>query len=812
MAALVIGIAGGMGAGKTHLAQRLCARFGARLISVDDERRAIAGSSADGFESLWAHARDATRLNIRSLIDATDGVVLLEWAMLVEDGFTSLIDKAIVASCPEHIRLDRLEGSDLTRPQIRARMARQLPEGAAAARLLEQGIPTLVLDTSEPLGDQTLFDAYDELADSEFSSSSSFCLFRIPRRGGRVIWEITNSCNYGCRYCIFSSTPRKPDGELCTERTLGVIDELAGQGFTHIKFTGGEPFLRPDLMAILRHARRRGFKTDLSTNAAHIDDAVALELAGLGLEMAHVSLDGHTQAIQESARGARTYAPTVAGIKALAGKGIRLRIGCVVFKGNQSHLMDIASFCHDLGCDEIIFSLMEPAGRMKGQTRLLCDLDGATLRSRIDEISQSLLGKIKVSANLPQPVEAGCGSCPGGARFLFINHKGSVSPCTWVTDVADAFNSRKTLHDASLAAILADAPNMRFRSVVDSMAYSGLDRCPAKIAPVLLLAERVARLFEGDLATRLSAGGRFSEISPLYLFSNENVGAWMSALDVSGRSILLTGGSGDAMICAYAAGAARVSNFDINLLARPMAELRLAMLALVTREDFIEYFEALPFKSYLRARAELSLSARHFIDQAYIWAGGDGAKLAGSALFKHGPSRALLERNISYLATDEAYLLARAACADKPLAWTTHSAESAAGFKAGANKKIHKIHSIHSKATETELFGAIGLSNLADYAHLLYAPDPDYLGSFMTRVANPMAGKLAPGGSLMIAYAFAAHEHKNETSNTELRSAIDDPASRMRTFGHEPGLAYSEAKAQAAWGSGFDTLALWTKA
>ena len=36
-----------------------------------------------------------------------------------------------------------------------------------------------------------------------------FCLFRIPENGGRVLWEITNTCNYNCSYCIFSSETKK---------------------------------------------------------------------------------------------------------------------------------------------------------------------------------------------------------------------------------------------------------------------------------------------------------------------------------------------------------------------------------------------------------------------------------------------------------------------------------------------------------------------------------------------------------------------------------------------------------------------------
>ena len=50
-----------------------------------------------------------------------------------------------------------------------------------------------------------------------------FCLFRIPENGGRVLWEITNTCNYHCSYCIFSSESKKYENELSTEEIKKAI-------------------------------------------------------------------------------------------------------------------------------------------------------------------------------------------------------------------------------------------------------------------------------------------------------------------------------------------------------------------------------------------------------------------------------------------------------------------------------------------------------------------------------------------------------------------------------------------------------------
>ena len=59
------------------------------------------------------------------------------------------------------------------------------------------------------------------------------------------------------------------NNELTTEECFHVIDELVLHGFKHLKITGGEPFIRKDIIEILRYASEK-LVTDISTNASLI--------------------------------------------------------------------------------------------------------------------------------------------------------------------------------------------------------------------------------------------------------------------------------------------------------------------------------------------------------------------------------------------------------------------------------------------------------------------------------------------------------------------------------------------------------------
>ena len=84
----------------------------------------------------------------------------------------------------------------------------------------------------------------------------------------RELWLHTNnSCNLRCEHCLVSSGPDGDKG-LPTEVLLSVVDQARDLGAERVFFTGGEPFLRRDLSALIdRVTAHHGLDLVILTNA-----------------------------------------------------------------------------------------------------------------------------------------------------------------------------------------------------------------------------------------------------------------------------------------------------------------------------------------------------------------------------------------------------------------------------------------------------------------------------------------------------------------------------------------------------------------
>ena len=129
---------------------------------------------------------------------------------------------------------------------------------------------------------------------------------RVALAGLRTLWINTGSlCNITCRNCYIESSPDNDRLAYITRaEAAAYLDEIEhGQWpVREIGFTGGEPFMNPDIIAMLGDALERGFQVLLLTNAMqpmlrpHIRQGLTrLNQTHGGRLVLRVSLDHYTQ-------------------------------------------------------------------------------------------------------------------------------------------------------------------------------------------------------------------------------------------------------------------------------------------------------------------------------------------------------------------------------------------------------------------------------------------------------------------------------------------------------------------------------------
>jgi GTP 3',8-cyclase len=161
-------------------------------------------------------------------------------------------------------------------------------------------------------------------------------------RHGRIATDLrvslTDRCNLRCSYCMpAEGLPWLPKPTLLTDDEVGRLVRIAVErlGVTEVRFTGGEPLLRPGLVDIVAAAARLDPRPELSltTNAIGLD-RLAPALVDAGLDRINVSLDTlDRERFTELAKRDRLD-DTLRGIKTAAAAGLEpVKINTVLMRG-----------------------------------------------------------------------------------------------------------------------------------------------------------------------------------------------------------------------------------------------------------------------------------------------------------------------------------------------------------------------------------------------------------------------------------------------------------------------------------------------
>jgi radical SAM protein with 4Fe4S-binding SPASM domain len=272
-------------------------------------------------------------------------------------------------------------------------------------------------------------------------------LFRLSLKANTiyVAWlDLLIPCNLRCRHCYldFSKTDILP-----LPKVLSILDQLADHGTVELILTGGEIFLRKDLLDIVAHAERRGFLFDLYTNGNFIDEKMADRLAAYAIYKVQLSVYGTSAAVHEAiTKKPGTFDKSIRAARLLIERGIRVRLQCHIQQDNYEDAYRFPDFAHSLGAEYRFDTKLVP--NRNGST---VPLDfGVTVAQQARLYESGLVDRLKADS-----------LCTAASAKARITAAGDIYPCDLISNVTIG-----NLHQHTLAEIWSSSRRSDLRETI----------------------------------------------------------------------------------------------------------------------------------------------------------------------------------------------------------------------------------------------------------------------------------------------------------------------------------------------------------
>lgn len=247
--------------------------------------------------------------------------------------------------------------------------------------------------------------------------------------------SLTPRCNLACIYC-HAEGEKKPDDQLNADEIIEIMRVGAGFGIKSVKFTGGEPLLRPDLIYILENVPD-GMEASLTTNGTFLA-ALAPDLKRAGLRRVNVSLDSLNHETYKKITGSDRLDDVLDGITAALNVGLTpVKLNMVVLEGiNDTEIDDFLAYVR--GNRNLVLQLIELMhfkncdfhGDLNGLEGSLASRSKQIITRRMHHRKKYCLDGAEVEVVRPLHNTEFCAFC----NRLRVTSDGKLKPCLLRTD------------------------------------------------------------------------------------------------------------------------------------------------------------------------------------------------------------------------------------------------------------------------------------------------------------------------------------------------------------------------------------------
>lgn len=257
-----------------------------------------------------------------------------------------------------------------------------------------------------------------------------------------------------CVHCRAASDKGPYPGEMHTDRSKEILDQIALIGKPIIILTGGEPLLRKDIFDLARHGSQQNLRMVMATNGTLITPHIAERIKSSGIKRVSISLDGaDAKAHDEFRKVPGAFKAALEGLDLFKKAKIEFQINTTVTRHNVQQVEEILKKAMKLGAVAHHIFLLVPTGRARDM-----------VNQEIDSLEYERLLKwfYNMRDKVPLHLKATCAphyyrilrqeahakgekvdyktygldavtrGCLGGTSFCFISHDGIVQPCGYL--------------------------------------------------------------------------------------------------------------------------------------------------------------------------------------------------------------------------------------------------------------------------------------------------------------------------------------------------------------------------------------------
>ena len=162
---------------------------------------------------------------------------------------------------------------------------------------------------------------------SAFLSRAKKLLKPVLEMPNEIVFELNRRCNLSCAVC----SSRSPGAEFSLSGIRAHLARIRALGVKNIRFTGGEPFLHPQISEALAAAKKLGFYVLVNTNATLLSRGLIKQVSPF-VDNILVSMQGCDAQSDAAATGVSgLFAKKIRNIRLLRRAGVPvLRLGTVI--------------------------------------------------------------------------------------------------------------------------------------------------------------------------------------------------------------------------------------------------------------------------------------------------------------------------------------------------------------------------------------------------------------------------------------------------------------------------------------------------